>query len=227
MSLKRNWIAWTVAPALLLGGAFAARSSEDNSEDEKDAKQSADDVEWPESFVRESSLPEGFPPPSPIGEVVEKTYPPARTYWAKGTLNTAFWKCFLHLKEHKHEMTTPVVWDYRHRKEPAPKLLERFTDPVLVDRLHFVLEKPTMDELGEDGPVTVDDMPKMTVLSVAYQGELTAEAVRECEAKLQAELERRDDLEAAGDGRILGYNSPMLPEAKRYWEVQIPVHPAK
>jgi hypothetical protein len=32
-----------------------------------------------------------------------------------------------------------------------------------------------------------------------------------------------DRYEASGDLRVLGYNSPMIPRNKRYFEVQIPV----
>lgn len=142
-------------------------------------------------------------------------------------MNFAFWKCFQHLQEHEHEMTAPVLWDYQHRDAPAPPLEERLAGSVQVERLHFVLEDPTRDEPGEYGAVTVSDAPEMQVLSVAFQGRLTAEVVRDCENKLQASLAEREGWESAGPPRILGYNSPMIPEQRRYWEVQLPIQAAE
>ena len=32
-----------------------------------------------------------------------------------------------------------------------------------------------------------------------------------------------EGLERAGDWRLMGYNSPMVPSNKRFWELQLPV----
>lgn len=205
---------WILPSAMMLGSTAATAV---------EPPETPADVDWPQGFVNEAPLPEGFPPPSEVGKIVEKTYPAARTYWAKGTVNTAFWRCFSHLKQKKHEMTAPVVWEYDHRDPEEPKLLKLLSDPVTVERLHFILEDPTLDEVGEAGAVTVADMPKQRVLSIAYQGKLTAEAVHRCEKKLQEELEQRDDVKSAGQPRIFGYNSPMVKAEKRYWDIQLPI----
>ena len=193
----------------------------------EDAPAGDDEPAWPEYVVREAALPAGWPAPGPVGEVVEKSFPASRTYWAGGNMNLAFMRCFRHLQEHDLEMTAPVVMDYQHHERDLSALEERIAGPVALERLHFVLEEPSLDELGVEGPVEVEDTPALQVLSVGYQGDLTDEAIRECEAQLAAALGEREDLQSAGPARILGYNSPMVPEQRRYWEVQLPVEAAE
>ena len=67
---------------------------------------------YPAGYINEGPLPEGFPPPSEVGQVVEKSYPLCRTYSAEG--NNAFMRCFAYLVKQKHEMTAPVIMDYKH-----------------------------------------------------------------------------------------------------------------
>ncbi len=184
------------------------------------AAKSAAEEGFPAGFIREAPLPEGFPPPSPPGEVVEKTYPLARSYSAAGP--NAFFKCFMYLQQKKHEMTAPVVMDYAAEGTPRPGA----GVPVPVKRMHFLLEKVALDEPQEKGPIKVADMPQMRVLSIAYQGELTPKKTAELEGELAKALEDRPELRAAGERRILGYNSPMVPRDKVFWEVQLPVEQA-
>jgi hypothetical protein len=173
----------------------------------------------PPGFVSEAPLPEGFPLPSAPGEVVEKEYPALRSYSATGP--NAFFRCFNYLQQKKHEMTAPVVMDY----EPGAAIPSggRAEMPVPVKRMHFLLEKVSQDEPREQGNVQVADMQPMRVLSIAYQGRLTPDVVKDLDAKIEEALKKRPEIKAGGQRRILGYNSPMIPPAKDYWELQLPV----
>jgi Fasciclin domain/SOUL heme-binding protein len=176
----------------------------------------------PRGYIEEAPLPEGFPPPSEIGKVVEKAYPLARSYSATGS--GKFMKCFGYLSLHKHKMTSPVVMEYKSPKGDNKKVkLEDDDLPVEVTRMHFLLEQLSQDEPKKDVLVEVADMPRMRVLSIAHQGRLSSEFVDEVEAKLAAKLKARPDLVSAGPTRILCYNGPSVGEDKVFWEIQLPV----
>ncbi|MEI6340275.1 MAG: heme-binding protein, partial [Verrucomicrobiota bacterium] len=178
----------------------------------------------PAGYIDEAPLPEGYPPPGEVGQVIEKEYPVTRSYSATG--QGAFMKCFAYLVKQKHEMTAPVVMEYTGDKSGAEA--DPNEAPVTIKRMHFLLEKISQDEPKEQGPVTVADIPKLRVLSVAYQGRMNPAAIAEATAKLQAAMAVKPELKAAGEIRILGYNGPMVPRDKVYWEVQIPLaDPAK
>lgn len=178
-------------------------------------------VKLPEGYVSEAPLPEGFPAPGEVGKVVEKIYPQSRTYSSTG--KAAFMQLFLYLQKNRYEMTAPVIMAYKHKPADAPLLDQVMSMPIDVERLHFVLEKPTLDEPKEAGEITVADVPAVRVLSVALQGKREAEEITKAEKQLRDELTMREDLTEAGEMRILGYNGPGTPAKKRYWEVQLPV----
>jgi hypothetical protein len=175
----------------------------------------------PPGYVAEAPLPEGFPLPGEPGKVIEKSYPRARSYSASG--RGAFMKCFAYLSKNKHEMTAPVVMEYDNEAGVEAKGDDM---PVPVTRMHFLLEKISQDEPRTEGDVTVADMAELHVLSIASQGRMTAERIKELEEKLRGHLAARADLRKAGALRILGYNGPAVPRDKVYWEVQLPVKPA-
>lgn len=176
---------------------------------------------YPQGYIEEGPLPEGFPPPNEVGQIVEKSYPLCRTYSAEG--NNAFMRCFAYLTKHKHEMTAPVIMEYK-RREPSHKrrTIANF-DARDVNRMHFVLERPLLDQPKTEGAVIVADIPTMRVLSIAFQGQMSADAREQAEKKLAAEIESRKDLMIAGPYRVLGYNSPFVPKDKAFWEIQVPV----
>jgi hypothetical protein len=187
-----------------------------------DPAEPKDKPKYPQGFIKEGPLPEGFPPPSEVGQVVEKSYPLCRTYSATG--NNAFMRCFRYLSKEKHEMTAPVIMDYKDRAEPAASRPIGDFDAGEVDRMHFILGNPSIDEPKREGVIVVADMPKMRVLSIAVQGPRSAQVLAEAERKLDAEITKRKELVAAGPRRVLGYNSPMVPREKAFWEVQIPIN---
>lgn len=173
----------------------------------------------PIGFVSEAPLPEGFPPPSETGKIVLKTYPGARTFSASG--RNAFFKCFTYLSVHRHKMTAPVVMDY-----PGGVASDKSPEDA-AERMHFVLQRPGLDKPGKRVLVEVADMPKQEVVSLALQGDLTAEKLADGEARLRVYVEGRPDLSIADALRVLGYNSPMVMPEKRFWEIQFPVQRVK
>jgi hypothetical protein len=175
---------------------------------------------FPARYVEEAPLPEGFPPPSEVGQIVEKVYPTTRSYSATG--KGAFFKCFGYLTVKQLKMTAPVVVDYDPKAE-QPQKPEYSEMPIAFNRMHFLLEKNSLDEPNKNEIITVGDLPKLCVVSLAQQGEITAEKIKAAEAKLQEHLKTLPNVKAGSDWRILVYNGPRVPKDKVYWEVQLPI----
>ena len=78
-----------------------------------------------------AALPEGFPDPTPAGEIQIKRYPAYRLARSKmsGADSVAFWTLFLHIKKNEIAMTAPVEMTYAEsmawvlRKSPARNVL--------------------------------------------------------------------------------------------------------
>ncbi len=155
----------------------------------------------------EASLPKGFPKPGPVGRIVEKRYPVYRAARASGG-NMAFWTLFSHIKKNKVEMTAPVEMTMDQRMRPRD--------------MAFLYERPDQGAAGKQGRVDVLDLKPLTVLSIGMRGRRSSAdmelAKSLLEAHMQAEGWQRD-----GDFRALGYNSPMVPADKQFWEFQVPV----
>jgi len=88
----------------------------------------------------------------------------------------------------------------------------------------FLYERPDQGQLGLADAVEVRDMAPVTVVSMGLRGVNSETGIRAAEARLRAWLEKRADQYAAcGPLRVPGYNSPAVPGAMRYSELQIPV----
>lgn len=203
-----------------LAGPTSACAAEPPDRDAKADSRAVNMAEYPPGYISEAPLPAGFPPPGELGQVVEKTYPACRTYSAQG--NQAFMRCFAYLAKNKLEMTAPVIVDYKSKSD-VPEAPAIDLDFLEVSRMHFILEDASVDEPKQDGPVTVADMARIRVLSIACQGEMSPAKLDDAERKLETEIARRQAIVAAGPKRVLGYNSPMVPKGKTYWEVQVPI----
>ena len=97
---------------------------------------------YPPATSKRHRFPEGFPPPSEPGKVVEKTYPVLRSYSATGP--GSFMKCFGYLSVKQHKMTAPVVMECKPGVDPS-KRLPGDDMPVPIERMHFLLEKNSLD----------------------------------------------------------------------------------
>lgn len=161
-----------------------------------------------ESFrpLLEAPLPEGFPGPGPVGRIREKRYPGYRAARAEG--GGAFFTLFSHIQRNGVAMTAPVEMTM---DEGAGTM-----------DMAFLYERPGQGEAGPQGAVSVLDLPARRVLSLGMRGSRSRAAFGAARRVLLARMER-EGLEADGPFRVLGYNSPMVPPADSFWEVQVPV----
>lgn len=154
----------------------------------------------------EAPLPEGFPEPGPLGRVVVKEYPRYRA--ARATGGGSFWALFQHINRNDVQMTAPV---------------EMTMDEEMAEtEMAFLYEAPDQGRAGTEGRVRVLDLEPMTVLSVGMRGRRSPEAIDLARGWIDEHMER-EGWSVAGKWRTLGYNSPMVPVAMSFWELQIPV----
>lgn len=172
-------------------------------------------------------LPQGYPQPTPPGAVELKRYPNARRaeYASSGNSefgrNLAFWPLFNHIKKHDIAMTSPVEMDFKSRE---PKVLG--AAPVAGDKrwtMSFLYRTPDMNAPGQEGKVSVVDIPAVTVISVGVRGPYSEEALDDALNTLMTVLTDYPDWRPAGAPRALYYNGPDTAPANLWGEVQIPV----
>jgi uncharacterized surface protein with fasciclin (FAS1) repeats len=161
--------------------------------------------------IVESSMPEGFPQPGPVGRVIVKEYP--RYRMARSDGSSSFWTLFNHIKRNKISMTAPV--------EMTMEATE--TGMRQID-MAFLYGKRTLGKTGQDGRVKVKDVKPATVLSYGMTGPVTKEKVAAARKAIETRLGTK--WVADGDWRMMGYNSPMIPAKMRFYEIQLPVVPA-
>ncbi len=157
----------------------------------------------------EAPLPKGFPQPGPVGRVVVKSYPQYRAARSKG--GNSFWTLFRHIKKNDIAMTAPVEMTMDEK------------DGTMVQAdMAFLYESPQQGSKGADGNVSVLDLAPVEVLSVGIRGPMGDGKVESAKAAIESHL-RKQGWKRDGAWRLLGYNSPMVPAAQRFWELQLPV----
>ena len=164
----------------------------------------------------EAPLPEGFPEPTPVGEVRLQKYPEYRLAKTDMTYfeGRAFWTLFNHIKKHDIAMTAPVEMQY------APDAEE----PLKQASMAFLYRSTQQGTPGTEDKVDVTDVPAHLAVSIGVRGDATKQRVAEAKQRLEAWIEAHSsEYEASGPLRVMGYNSPFVPDAKRFTEVQIPV----
>ncbi|HEX9793287.1 MAG TPA: heme-binding protein [Planctomycetota bacterium] len=167
------------------------------------------------SFVPdiEAQLPEGYPAPTPVREIEVKQLPGyrmARAEMASGE-NGAFWQLFRHIEGNDIAMTAPVRMDFDAAGEREALMA-------------FLYGSTAAGPLGTAGAVQVIDADAQSVVSTGRRGARTPQAVQEAEQQLRAWIERPASAwRIDGPLRVPGYNSPFVPAAQRFWEVQFPV----
>ena len=165
----------------------------------------------------EASLPKGYPPPGPVGQVVVKQYPAARTAVNRGgDQDSMFMPLFNHIKKHDIAMSSPVeiTWS-----DPLTQPAE-----AKPQAMAFVYREPNLGTLGADGPVEVIDVPAQSFLSIGVRGSYNREHLVEGVKHLRNWLaEHAGEFREVGPPRYLGYNSPFVPWFLRFGEVQVPI----
>lgn len=160
-------------------------------------------------YVDEASLPEGWPMPGPYDKVSKKEYPIYRAAYTSGTgEGRSFWTLFSHIKSHDIPMTAPVEME-----------MTEVDGEMEMTTMGFLYQNPKVGEEGMDGEkVKVMTVSAMTVLSYTWMGPNNDSALATAKAALDAELEKQG-AKALGF-RVLGYNGPSVPKAKRTHEMQ-------
>lgn len=164
----------------------------------------------------EAELPAGFPPPSPVGEVVVKEYPAYRMA-VTAMDGGAFWSLFSHIKKNEITMTAPVEMRYGEAGDDSEAA-----------SMAFLYRQPELGEVGSDGRVDVVDAPPITAVSTGVRGERTQESIGAARERLVRWLDANGHrYAAAGPMRVMGYNSPFMPKAWQFFEVEIPIAAAE
>ncbi len=116
----------------------------------------------------ESPTPDGFPRPTPVGEVQVLQYPAYRLAKTDMTFieGRAFWTLFSHIKEQKIAMTAPVEMTYRP------------DDAAKKQSMSFLYRSIQQGTAGKSGSVDVIDVPAQTVVSIGLRGDATTSRVQ-------------------------------------------------
>ena len=177
----------------------------------------------------ESKLPEGFPEPGPVDQVVVKLYPAHRRarVQADGGSNGMFMKLFRHIKREEIAMTAPVEmsWAAAAPEKPA----QQPAGPREPEAMAFLYGKATSGTAGvdpEDPRVVVEDVPEVRVVSIGLRGGYEKKTFDRGRKLLEAWLAEHPEWQPVGVPRTLAYNSPFVPNIAKYSEAQIPVEAA-
>lgn len=166
----------------------------------------------------ESPTPEQWPAPTTVGEVAILDYPTYRL--ARASMksdsqrgqNGAFWKLFNHIQSNSISMTAPVEMSYAGAKgEEAPQWMA------------FLYGARSIGTPGSAGEVEIVDVPAARVISIGHRGSMSERVMRASRDRLDAWLSAHPEWEVCGPARTMGWNSPMVADAKKYWEVQVQV----
>lgn len=159
----------------------------------------------------EAPLPEGFPAFTPVGVIEIKQYPAYRK-----AVGPAFWPLFQHIQTQNIPMTAPV------EMTRAPSRDGR-------DGMAFLYQNTHVGETGPIDGVAVEDTPATLAVSLGVRGRMSEELAEGAKATLRSWLAEQTAYEAASDEpfRLFGYSSPMVPDAKKYWETQMVIQPVE
>ncbi|QNN23069.1 hypothetical protein HED60_12575 [Planctomycetales bacterium ZRK34] len=176
-------------------------------------------------MFHEARTPEGWPEPTPVGQVQVKEYPACRVAVVEadqarqGDQDSMFMTLFKHIKANDIKMTAPVQMTYA--PDAGSEASEDEARPVAMAFLYF---SQTQGTPGVDGAVEVRDVPARRVVSLGVRGDYTSKHLKQAVAQLRAYLdEHADQYTPTGPPRYLGYNSPFVPWFLKYGEVQIPI----
>lgn len=170
----------------------------------------------------EAKLPVGFPQFTPVHRIEVKTLPGYRMARVSMTKKSGakesgtFWSLFSHIKRNDIAMTAPVQVDYSDDSADAKEASMAF--------LYGSQELGPVGVDSKDARVEVTDIKPHQVVSIGVRGRMSEKSVAAAHAALLFWLERnKNKFVADGSLRKMGYNSPFMPDSRKYFEVQIPV----
>ncbi|MFU8892549.1 MAG: heme-binding protein [Luteolibacter sp.] len=172
------------------------------------AEDKAAEVKEP-GYVDEAPLPEGWPKPGPYNVVVEKSYPAYRAAFTDGRGQSgSFWTLFAHIKRNDIPMTAPVEMTVEPDEGGGMRR----------NSMAFLYQNTTVGAVGDDGArVEIRDIPATRTLSYAWMGPDSDKNLEMAKQALEAALAERKL--AVKSYRLLGYNGPRTPSARKTWEL--------
>ena len=163
----------------------------------------------------EAPVPAGFPAPTPVGVVEIKKLPVYRMAKVanSGLGGNNFFTLFNHIKKNNIEMTAPVEMTMTEKNG-------KYTESSMA----FLYQETTLGKVGPQGNVAVLDTTECTVVSVGMRGSPSSENIESARRWLLEKIKTTPQAyEIAGELKVMGYNSPFMPEKLRYYEVQLPL----
>ena len=163
----------------------------------------------------EAPVPAGFPAPTPVGVVEIKKLPVYRMAKVanSGMGGNNFFTLFNHIKKNNIEMTAPVEMTMAEKNG-------KYTESSMA----FLYQETTLGKVGPQGNVAVLDTTECTVVSVGMRGSPSSENIESARRWLLEKIKNAPEAyEIAGELKVMGYNSPFMPEKLRYYEVQLPL----
>jgi hypothetical protein len=161
--------------------------------------------------LREAELPANFPTYTPPGVIELKTYPKNRRVVAK-----EFFPLFAHITRNKIAMTAPVRMEFD--RNAAGELQQ--------ESMAFYYGDADSGELGpdaEDSDVNTIADQGQSVVALGQRGRWSRQKVDDGEQILRQWLKANPKYEAVGGVVLMGYNSPMTPTSRQFFEIQLPV----
>jgi len=160
----------------------------------------------------EAPVPAGFPAPTPVGVVEIKKLPVYRMAKVNNTGGgNNFFTLFNHIKKNNIEMTAPVEMTMAEKNG-------KYTESSMA----FLYQETTLGKVGPQGNIAVIDTKECMVASIGMRGSPTAEAIESAKRWLIEKIKTAPEAyEIEGELKVMGYNSPFMPEKLRYYEVQL------
>ena len=160
----------------------------------------------------EAPVPAGFPAPTPVGVVEIKKLPVYRMAKVNNTGGgNNFFTLFNHIKKNNIEMTAPVEMTMAEKNG-------KYTESSMA----FLYQETTLGKVGPQGNIAVLDTKECMVASIGMRGSPTAEAIESAKRWLIEKIKAAPEAyEIEGELKVMGYNSPFMPEKLRYYEVQL------
>ena len=163
----------------------------------------------------EAPVPAGFPAPTPVGVVEIKKLPVYRMAKVanSGMGGNNFFTLFNHIKKNKIEMTAPVEMTMAEKNG-------KYTESSMA----FLYQETTLGKVGPQGNIAVFDTKECMVASIGMRGSPSSENIESARRWLIEKIKSAPEAyEIAGELKVMGYNSPFMPEKLRYYEVQLPL----
>jgi hypothetical protein len=91
------------------------------------------------------------------------------------------------------------------------------------DWMAFLYANQAIGAPGTEGEVEIVDVPAARVLSIGHRGSMSERNMQEKKSELDAWLAAHPEWEVCGPWRTMGWNSPMVADARKFWELQVHV----